>query len=51
MEVFPVIIEVLITLGVVAFAVYMIYNSFKKKALGECGCGSCNESKKNVVSD
>ncbi|WP_238884367.1 FeoB-associated Cys-rich membrane protein [Clostridium sp. YIM B02551] len=36
------VIQILITVGILAFAIFTIYNKFKKKS---CGCGGCKESK------
>lgn len=34
--------EVIITLGIIGFASFIIYKSFKKSSKGECNCGSCS---------
>jgi uncharacterized membrane-anchored protein len=36
-------IEVLITAVVIGFAVYIIFNNFKKKKNRSCGCGNCSK--------
>lgn len=41
-------VEVLITIGIVAFAVCIMYTNFRKKSLGECGCGHCNKPKRKL---
>lgn len=34
--------EVIITIGIVGFAAFIIYRSFNKSSKGECNCGSCS---------
>ncbi|MFU0825446.1 FeoB-associated Cys-rich membrane protein [Clostridium sp.] len=43
-------IEVLITIGIVAFAASVIFAKFRKKSTGGCGCGHGNEPKRKFKS-
>ena len=36
------IMEIIITIVIVAFAVSIIYRSFRKSSKGDCNCGSCS---------
>lgn len=38
------IIEVIITVAIVAAAVFMLYKNLKKSASGKCNCGNCSSS-------
>ena len=33
--------EIIITIAIVASAVYLLYRNIKRKAEGKCDCGSC----------
>ena len=33
--------EIIITIGIIALAVYILAKSVKKKATGQCDCSSC----------
>lgn len=35
-------VEILITIAIVTFAVVILVKSAKKKASGQCDCGSCS---------
>lgn len=34
--------EILITIGIVILAAFIIYKNIKKSSKGECNCGSCS---------
>ncbi|WP_074042303.1 FeoB-associated Cys-rich membrane protein [Desnuesiella massiliensis] len=38
------IIEILITASIFAFAGFMLYKNFKKSKSGSCGCDGCSSS-------
>ncbi|MDN5317932.1 MAG: hypothetical protein PWR08_2057 [Thermoanaerobacterium sp.] len=38
------IIEVIVTVAMVAAAVFMLYKNLKKSTSGQCNCGSCSSS-------
>lgn len=42
------IIEIVISVVVIGFAVYTLFGSLKKKASGDCGCGNCSSNKKKA---
>lgn len=46
MEVDYYMIEILITVAIIGFAIYIIYKNFRKKEPGECSCGNCSKSKR-----
>ncbi|MDI3311506.1 MAG: FeoB-associated Cys-rich membrane protein [Thermoanaerobacterium sp.] len=38
------IIEVIVTVAIVATAVFILYKNLKKSTSGQCNCGSCSSS-------
>ncbi|ATD54746.1 FeoB-associated Cys-rich membrane protein [Clostridium chauvoei] len=34
--------EIIITVGIIAFSAFVIYKKLKKSSKGECTCGSCS---------
>lgn len=36
--------EILITLGIIALALYIIYKSVRKSSKGGCNCNSCSSN-------
>lgn len=41
-------IEILVAAIIAVSAIYILYNKFKNKASGGCGCGGCSESKGKI---
>ncbi len=35
-------VEILTTIFIVLIASFILYNNFKKKSKGDCGCGNCS---------
>jgi ferrous iron transport protein B len=43
--------QIIITVAIIAFAVYLLYKNVKKKASGQCDCGSCSSHCSNYKSE
>lgn len=44
-------LQVIITVGIIAFAIYLLAKNIKKKASGQCDCGSCSSHCSNYKSE